>query len=214
MRTGHINISLPDYVRGRLKPEEAAKIEDHLRTCTLCQLDLTEIEKTLGSIDQSRTQDVPKTYFSSILPRVHTRIDQRKDVRWVLNPMFGKIILPLSGAIIVAALIWQFPDFYHSSENRSGLLAAVDASSSEEFAEMLQTTMPNHEINSFNDAIVSGALANDRFVNRELVREALASESTSPFNVVADMSPQQFLDGFGESDVANVLDKLGAKEDL
>jgi hypothetical protein len=58
---------------------------------------------------------------------------------------------------------------------------------------------------------MSGVLADDRFVNGELVREALASEPNSPFNVYADVSSQQFLDELHESEVDDVLRKLGAK---
>jgi hypothetical protein len=177
-------------------------------------MDLTEIEKALESIDPSRIQEVPRTYFTSILPGVHAQIDQRKKMHWSHNPILGKIVLPLGAAAIVAALVWQMPVFNESSVNRNGLREAVDASTPEEFSDMLQANIPNHEMNSFNNAIVAGALTNDRFVDRELVREALASESTSPFNIVADMSPQQFLDGLGDSDVAHVLDNLGTKEDL
>jgi hypothetical protein len=214
VHTDHNNISLPDYVRGTLNSDEMIGIEDHLRTCAACRKDLAEIKETFAAIDREVTKDVAKAYFATLIPKIHERIDQQRNVRWIFNPILGKIVLPLGAAIIVAALVWQIPAYYQSSANRNGLLAAVDASTPEEIAEMLQANIPNHEMSSFNNAIISGVLANDRFVDRELVREALASESTSPFNVVADMSPQQFLDGFGESAVTNVLDKLGTKEDL
>jgi hypothetical protein len=211
VRTNHVSRVLPDYIRGTLDKGEVARVEEHLRECPACRTELAEVAETLASIERAGIQDVPKSYFSSIVPRVHQRLDGRKRIAWSRHPIFNKILVPLGAALVLAALVWRIPLQNGVLVKENPLIAVVDSATPEEIAEMAQANIPNSDINSFNDAIMAGALADGRFVDRELVQEALASESTSPFNVFADVSPQQLLDGLGESGTDNVLQRLGTK---
>ncbi len=209
MRIEHVSFLLPDFIRGSLGRDDTARVETHLRVCTVCRSELEELSNAFGSIADHSTGDVPKGYFPSILPRIRERLDRRRSTPWIQHPLVSRIVLPLGAAIIVAALVWQIPVYRPSAGNQYQLSAVVDSATPEEMAEIMQANVSNHDLNSFNNAIMSGVLADERFVNSELVREALASEPTSPFNVYADVSSQQFLDDLHESDVDDVLQKLG-----
>jgi hypothetical protein len=209
VRIEHVSFLLPDFIRGSLGKDDAARVETHLRVCMVCHSESEELRTAFVAITHSSPEDVPKAYFTSILPRIRERLDRRKGTSWIQHPLVSRIVLPLGAAIIVAALIWQSPGFHLSSGTQYQLLAVVDSATPEEMSEMLQTNIPNQDVNSFNNAIMSGVLADERFVNSELVREALASEPTSPFNVYADVSSQQFLDDLHESEADDVLRKLG-----
>jgi hypothetical protein len=209
VRIEHVSFLLPDFIRGSLGRDETARVETHLRLCTVCRSELEELTNAFASIADHPRGDVPKSYFPSILPRIRERLDQRRSTPWIQHPLVSRIVLPLGAVIIVAALVWQIPAYRLSAGNQNQLSAVVDSATAEEMAEMVQANIPNHDLSSFNNEIMSGVMADERFVNRELVREALAGEPTSPFNVYADVSSQQFLDDLHESEVDDVLRKLG-----
>ncbi|HEY6953506.1 MAG TPA: zf-HC2 domain-containing protein [Bacteroidota bacterium] len=212
MRTEHVSILLPELIRGSLGREETDRVEAHLRSCPSCRSEFDELSYATSAIDRRPLAEVPKSYFASILPRVHNRLERQRDNRWMADPLVNKVVLPLGAAIVVVLLVWQLPAF--SPGYRNPLLAVVDSASADEIAEIVQNDVPNHEAGSMNNALIAGMLANETFVDRQLVREALANESTSPFNVYADVSPQEFLDNLGESDANNVLLSLETKGSL
>jgi len=210
----HINILLPDYLRGTLGDEEKAGVEAHLRACPTCQAELIEVQETLAGIQRAGTDEVPPSYFSSILPRVHQRLDRRKRFWWRSNPILAKLVLPLGVAVIAFILISRIPFPVGTSTGEEPLLAAVDSATSDDIAEIVQENIPSQDWSSFNTAIISHVLTDNRFVQRELVQEALASETTSPFNVFPDVSPQQVLGDFDEAETNELLQRLGHKETL
>ena len=93
-------------------------------------------------------------------------------------------------------------------------MAVVDSATSEEIAEIVQEDIPSQDWSSFNATVISHALANDRYVQRELVAEALANEGMSPFEVFSDVTPQQVLSDFDDSQTNEVLQRLGHMEIL
>jgi hypothetical protein len=214
VHTNHINILLPDYVRGILDKDDIVGVEEHLRNCSACQADLIRVREVLASIESAGVDSVPNAYFSSILPRVHQRLDRRKHFEWSKNPFLNKVILPLGAAIVVSFVLWRMPFSNGGMIKENPMMAVVDSATSEDFAEIVQDNIPSQEWSSFNAMVISHALTNDRFVRRELVREALASETTSPFDVFSDVSPQQVLSDFDESQTNEVLRRLGHTEIL
>ncbi len=214
MRTVHVNILLPDYVRGILDKGDLTRVEEHLRSCLVCQTELAEVKEILATIEQAGAEEVPKGYFSTILPRVHQRLDQRTHFDWGKNAVLNKIVLPLGAAIVVAVLLWRIPMPNGATVKDETLLAAVDSATSDEIAQIVQEDIPSQDWSSFNAMVISRAMTNDRFVRRELVEEALDSEATSPFDVFSDVSPQQVLSDFDESQTNEVLQRLGHMETL
>jgi anti-sigma-K factor RskA len=214
VHTNHVNILLPDYVRGILDNDDLAGVEEHLRNCPACQAELTQVREVLASIESAGVDSVPKAYFSSILPRVHQRLDRRKHFEWSKNPFLNKVILPLGAVIVVAVVLWRIPFASVGMINENPMMAVLDSATSEDFAEIVQDNIPSQELSSFNAMVISHALTNDRFFRRELVQEALASETTSPFDVFSDVSPQQVLSDFDESQTNEVLQRLGHTEIL
>ena len=214
MHTNHINILLPDYVRGTLDKDDVAGVEEHLRSCPACQAELEQMGETFESIESAGVGNVPKAYFSSILPQVHQRLDRRRHFAWNKNPILNKVVLPLGAAVVAAVVVWHIPFSSGGMINENPMMAVVDSATSEDFAEIVQDNIPSQEWNSLNAMVISRALTNDRFVRRELVREALASETTSPYDVFLDVSPQQVLGDFDESQTNEVLQRLGHMEIL
>lgn len=214
MRTSHVDILLPDYVQGTLGKDDIAVVEEHVRQCAACRSELDEVRQAFLVIGRSEPEDVPMSYFSSILPRVRQRIDRRSEKVWNKKPLITSVVLPAGAAVVLIALLWLVPFRHGATNTRNPLQAVVDSASSEDLAEILQQDIPSHEWSSFSDTVISHALANELFVKKELVQEALTSETTSPFDVLADVSPQQALGGFDEHQTDEMLQQLKSMETL
>ena len=141
MRIEHVSFLLPDFIRGFLGKDDTARVETHLRVCTECRSELEELAGTLASIAVLSKGDVPKAYFTSILPRIRERLDGRNINPWMQHPLVSRIVLPLGAAIIVAALIWQIPWYHPSAGTQNQLMAVVDSATPDEMADILLSSI-------------------------------------------------------------------------
>ena len=77
MHTDHIKELLPDYALQRLASSAAGLVEQHLRTCGECSRALEEVQSALALIGASQRPTVAPGYFSTVLPRVRRRLEQK-----------------------------------------------------------------------------------------------------------------------------------------
>ena len=208
MRTNHVSILLPDYLRGVLSSDESKEVEQHLQHCAACQSDLAEMKQVLAAIGAPPTLDVPGNYFSSLLPRIHQRLEKKKQSVWVSSPLVGKLVLPLGAALVVAVLLWHLPVQENAGRSTDPLLAVVDSAATVDIADIVKSDIPSHDMNSFSAMVLSHAMTDDDFVRRQLLDEALASDASSPFDVYANVTPVQALSGFSEAETNALLQKL------
>jgi hypothetical protein len=206
--TNHVDILLPDFARGKLGDDDVRSVETHLHECEVCRSELEQIRRTLASIGESETLEIPGSYFSSILPRVRETIDRRNRSVWNSHPLITRVVLPTGAAVVLAALLWLMPLRNGAMGTKDSLQSVVDSASPEDIAEILQRDIPSHEWNSLGDTVLTRALRDDQFVQRQLVEEALTSGTNSPFDVFANVSPQQMLSSLDEKETAQILQQL------
>lgn len=214
MRTNHVDSLLPDYVRGMLDTDESKIVEEHVQECPACREELAQVKLALVALEAAGRGEVPQSYFSSLVPRIHRRLDEGKRVAWNKNPVFSKLVVPLAAGILLSILVWHLPTSSVPTVEQNPLLAVVDSSTAEDLADIVRNNIPSQDLTAFNVMVFSNAMIDDQFVHREIVQEALASEITSSFNVFADVSPQQVLSDFDESQTNEMLQQLGHMETL
>jgi len=214
VRTEHVDILLPDYLKGLLAADEAAGVEAHLQACPACRAESDSLRQTLAVLDGSPRPEIPRTYFASILPRVHERLQVRKSRGWVNQPVVNKILLPLGAAVVLAIVLWRIPETWRTTGGENSLRSVLTSSSADEIAEVFQESAVSQDVNSLNATILAHALSDDRLVRSRIVAEALNSESTSPFDVVAGVTPQQVLGDLQDAEAEQALHKLESMEIL
>ncbi len=77
MKCKHLQIQLPEYIRGTTDPLVRKEIVDHIAHCAECASradELTMLFRELGKMRQP--QPPPEQYWQTILPRVHERLSQ------------------------------------------------------------------------------------------------------------------------------------------
>jgi hypothetical protein len=214
VHTEHVSSLLPDYVRGLLDDKTSSRVKQHVDRCGQCHSDWRELQSTMNAIADQNFVVPSKTYFSSILPRIHDRLEKRAKSSWIFNPLLSKVALPLSAAIVFVVLAWHVPRLGETGESENPLKAVVGSATVDEIADLVQDQYLHQDWSLLNSSIINRALTNERFVKHAIIKEALASESISPFNLFADVSPQQFLNDLDDTDSKALLKRLETMEIL
>lgn len=212
MRTVHVSILLPDFVRGSLGDELKTGVEEHLQRCASCRTELDELQRTFATIGQEHRVDVPPYYFGSILPRVRERLEEKRGISRIWNPIVTKLAVPALTAVLAFVLLSHIPLSVPSADQENPFTAIAGSATPEEFADILHEQSSSSEWNAIQTKAASHVLMNETFVKRQLVREALAGPSSSALGDIAELSSQQLLTDLGESDVDEILQRLGTME--
>lgn len=214
MRTKHPDILLPDFVRGRLDAQTRAEVEQHLATCQLCRTELRDMQETFTALENEGRAKVPESYFATVLPRVRQRLDRKKKFFAFEGPLVGRVLLPLGVVAVLMVVLWRLPSVWNETETENPLLTAMNSSSVDDIADVLQEDTPSRDLNVVNQAILSDALSNDQFVRQQLVSEALNNENVSPFDVFSDVTPQEVLADLQGPDADKLMHQLENMEVL
>jgi len=203
---------LPDYIRGTLDSALVAGVQAHLRTCHACAAELETLREAFAALDGKRREEIPGGYFPSILPRVHQRLERKRKLSWMNGPFVNKVVLPLGVAAVLLVVLWHLPGTWEMTGSGNGLKTALTSASADDIAEILQENVTSQDVSSLNTIILTRALSDEQFVRRQLVHEALNSETTSPFDVIADVTPDQVLADLQEPDAEQALQQLEKME--
>lgn len=214
MRTVHVSILLPDFVRGSLGDELKTGVEEHLLRCAACRTELDELERTFATIGLEHRIEVSPYYFGSILPRVRQRLEEKQGISRMWNPIVTKLAVPALTAVLAFVLLSHIRLSVPSADQENPFKAIAGSATPEEFADILREQSSSSEWNAIQTKAASHVLMNETFVKRQLVREALAGPSSSALGDIAELSSQQLLTDLGESDVDEILQRLGTMEIL
>jgi len=93
------------YWDEELSAEEAARLEEHLRSCVVCKREYAEFEKTVGAVEALPRLIAPMGFVPGVVKRVHQRSRGRYFSRGLLDRMpyelFSLLMLGLILAIYV-----------------------------------------------------------------------------------------------------------------
>jgi hypothetical protein len=99
MKCSQVRNELPDFVRARMEADEHRRISEHLSVCPDCAEEARGIRELFPVLD-SGLWTPPDTYWATILPRVHRRLEQSSQP--ALPQWATRFALPLAAAIILA----------------------------------------------------------------------------------------------------------------
>lgn len=104
MTCARVKSLLPDYLRGALSDDEMSFVAQHLHQCRDCPEELASLQELYAGFDRLPFGEPSEHYWTTLLPRVHQRIEGRKDhrvPRWIPRLAFPVVLTALIVAIIV-----------------------------------------------------------------------------------------------------------------
>ncbi len=99
---------LPDYITGSLSWEEAALVQDTIKTNTEIAELYADMKGALEFVGSVKFEEPVPQYWNNLLPRIHERIEAKEDKKLFKNPipLLWKILVPVA-AIILIAIIYK-----------------------------------------------------------------------------------------------------------
>lgn len=106
MPTNHVEYLLPDYVNGKLEESLRRGVENHIAECPRCESQFADLRETLKLVSGAHRQPPAASYFSSVLPRIRVRLEEKTTMPVVGRLVWTRLALPIAvGALAVALLL-------------------------------------------------------------------------------------------------------------
>jgi hypothetical protein len=96
---------LPDYLEGTLTDDEMSFVAQHLHECKDCPKELQSLQALLTQLEARNVKAPPEYYWTTLLPRIHQRIEERKKRR--LPVWVPRFVFPMVGAALLVVIAIQ-----------------------------------------------------------------------------------------------------------
>jgi hypothetical protein len=114
VHTEHVQYDLMDYITNRLSEQQRKRVEGHLQGCSSCAGEYHQLVGVGSVLQQARQLEPPAAYFTTVLPRVRTRLASHRRSLWEFNADLMKIVLPLAVSAFLLFIIIHFSRDYSS----------------------------------------------------------------------------------------------------
>ena len=213
MRTDHVEIHLPDYINGTLDPPLLPWVEEHLQECEECRAEVEELRGTMSALRRAELKSPHDGYFTTVLPRVRERLDDRKGASKRWSPLVTRFAAPLvAGALLLAIFLRSPLAVRDTAGEHNPLQPVVHGLEAEELVDMILDQVQHQTISSAGENETSALLAVPYFHSDHLLAGAehlqLADES------ILDVGIQDNLDQLSASEVDVLVAQLGERTKL
>jgi anti-sigma-K factor RskA len=179
--------SLPDYVTGNLTETDIREqIEERLKNDKSFYAEYLKIKETFEYIKDAEIDAAPENYFSSLLPRIHERIEVNSTRKSILRYIIGswKIAVPAL-TVILLILIFNKSDKVENINGVPGInhqaeIMSADSNVKEKTEVITNTGVEKTEINETARIPVKQKSVNTvNTENVDILNEQIFSETES-----------------------------------
>ncbi|MBI5214339.1 MAG: zf-HC2 domain-containing protein [Ignavibacteriae bacterium] len=100
MKCSDVEILLPDYVVNKLSNGQYSGVQSHLENCPVCRSTANEFSYLLVGMKKFRPKEPSELYFSTILPRVHQRLEAKQKQFQIPEYLF-RFIMPVAMTVVL-----------------------------------------------------------------------------------------------------------------
>jgi anti-sigma factor RsiW len=204
MRCYEIRFQLPDFVSDKISVQEKTGVENHLTTCAACRHEVETLHALFAKLETSTSQVPPQTYWASLLPQIHERMERRMTMEF---PSWAtRFALPLAAAIVIVVfLVKIFPwSGELESQNLQALLHQL------ELQEIQQVAEEQTYIGVFEPGVVQETQTTSS--DKEVVYSILQEEYQA--SVLSDIDPQEVVESLNDQAVDKFLSILQQRSSI
>ena len=212
MRTEHVDYLLPDYVSGRLEEPLREGLELHLRDCPHCREELEAVQEVFGYLQSSEASHPSDSYYSSILPRVRQRLEEKREGSFLSHPLFIRLVSPLAAAIVAIVLLLHVPFPKTEVETDTNPLRSLvrEASAAELAEAVLEQARKQPLINAVTEDEISSLVA-AQAMSQEIFVQSLEPQAATFLEPLFNGSVTQGIEELTETELDALLQKLGER---
>ena len=98
-----IKLLLPDYVTGSLSSDEAEMVKNAISASDEVKNLYIDMKNALEFAGSVKYEEPAPQYWNNLLPRIHERIDERKQKSLAKNPLsyIWKVLVPVAAVILI-----------------------------------------------------------------------------------------------------------------
>lgn len=199
MRCKEYKFTLPEYIAGELSGPALRGVEDHLALCDECRMELESLRLMLEQLPRLALTSPPESYWRSILPSLHARLDSALIPDWI-----PKVVAPLAGGVaLIIAFIGILP---HPLADRSETTDVMSLLEGMPYDLVQGVADGELEMDIIGITATSGAIADDQQQDQEVVNSLLEVDSTLSFLNVVDV--ESLVQSFDHQEITLLLASL------
>ena len=187
---------LPDFVLDKLSEQEKIVVAGHLSSCRECQAEAEQLHGVFTETKRSMVWAPSENYFSSLLPRVHRRIEEKVS-RGIPN-WLTQFALPVAAAtVFIIVLMNVVPASI--GRNEFELNAVLQQLQPEELQDAVDHQLSATILES--SAVVDVQTASSLSDDKEIVQEILQNEDKPySYSEFSELDTQSSLENISDRD--------------
>jgi predicted anti-sigma-YlaC factor YlaD len=194
MKCNEIHILFSEYLEDSLEPSEKEKVERHLEECDGCRLELEEIKRLYGLLEQDKVPPMEEDYWTNFIPRVRARIEEKKRPKFSLVPK-TRLALGLISLFLVVVIGYNL---LHIPQRNT---TTVDLSQN------LEMTVTDPLLSSAADQLAD-VLSSDS-VQATVAGAVLSEKEKEDLDSTVTLLTENYL---SHREISSILDELNSEE--
>jgi len=209
VRTEHVEYLLPEYLDGTLDDSLRPGVEEHLKYCSSCVAELTELHQTMEMLEHRGAEGPPVGYFTTVLPRVRERLEGKAARNLFSSPLLLRLALPIGAAALALFIVLSLP--FPGTEAETGhnpLQAVMHGSTTDELVDVVLDMVPLQPLSTPTVEGETSSLLGVRVLRGDHLL-AHADEASYADEFTFDGSMPEGLEELNEADVQALVQRLG-----
>jgi hypothetical protein len=200
---------LPDLIEGKLGEEASRLVQRHLEECSDCRKEEENVRAIYAALSSRPPFSLPpKSYWGTIVPRIHERIDRRHSGFRLVPGWAYRVVLPAAAVTFLIVVLFR-SDLLTPSAASDDLWKSVQQMSVEERVAVLNdygSALPE----SIEDYTVTDSIM---VPLRSDAAEVMRSE-TNEYNYEYQFAPETLLESLSTKEVEQVISKLQTQQHI
>lgn len=210
MRTEHVEYLLPDYLNKKLEESLRPWVENHLEECGACRAELDNLRGVFSHLDSFVARPPHDGYFTTVLPRVRERLQEKESVSFLSHPLVTRFVAPLAVGALLLVILFRVPFALREADRgHNPLQPVVRGLETEELVDVILDQAHRQTISGQGENETSALLAVPLLRSDHLLAGAdqlsLSNES------VLDAGLPENLDQLSASEVDVLVARLGER---
>jgi hypothetical protein len=211
VRIEHVEHLLPEYLDGSLTEDLRPGVEAHVKQCALCTSELAALRRTMEALGNHQPSPPASGYFSTVLPRVRERLDQRGASRLFGSPLWLRLALPAAAAAIVLFILLSLPFPAVETESaQNPLQAVVHGTATDELVDVVFDMVPLQPLTTPTVENETSALLGARVLRSDHLLASADIDSIVPDLIVDERMPEG-LDSLNDEELEALVQHLGER---
>lgn len=213
MRTQHIEYLLPDYLNHRLEDDLRPGVEQHLQECAACRGELEMLRTAFREIEAHQDSGPPEGYFSTVLPRVRERLENREAKSILAHPLILRLVAPLAAGALALIIMLHLPFPANNTEaEQNPLRPIMHGVTTDELVDVVLDQAHRQSLNALGEGEASSILATRILHGEHLLADAEPLPHVGE-PVLGGGMPEG-LEQLSDSEIEAIIQRLGERTTL